>query len=72
MTDVEAIAAIDRAFAPVRVPSVTGLELWRRRDRATGKYGPYGTISTETSWTLAMARDVRRGDRWLPWHQDDR
>jgi hypothetical protein len=68
MTDAEAVAAIDRAFAPARIPFATGLGLWRRRDRLTGKYGPDGTEPTETWTTLAAARDVRRGDRWLPRH----
>jgi hypothetical protein len=62
------VAAIDRAFEPVRVPFATGLALWRRRHRDTRKCSPYGTEPTETLLTLATARDVRRGDRWLPWH----
>jgi hypothetical protein len=68
LEDSEMAPAIDLAFASPRMPFATGLELWRRRDRLTGKYGPDGTEPTETWLTLAAARDVRRGDRWLPWH----
>jgi hypothetical protein len=71
LSDAEAVAAIDRAFAPVRVPFATGLELWQRRDKLTKKYGPDGTEPTETWETLAAVRDVRRGDRWLGTHSRD-
>jgi hypothetical protein len=68
LEDCEVASAIDCAFTVPKMPFAIGLELWRRRDRLTGKYGPDGTEPTETWLTLASARDVRRGDRWLPWH----
>jgi hypothetical protein len=45
-----------------------GLELWHRRRGTGGPLDPWGWVPTETDLTKGVARDVRRGDRWLSFH----
>jgi hypothetical protein len=71
--DADAVAAIDRAFRPVAIQTrpwcIDGL--WRRRNHGTKKPDAFGGEPTETWLTLAAARDVRRGDKWLSWHSEE-
>jgi hypothetical protein len=74
----------DYALEPAGIPVVTGmvppvddrpacpgpwfLGLSHRRRGTGGKDDVTGYVATETDLTLAVQRDVRKGDRWLPWH----